>query len=228
MRRTLFTLALALGTTFPGYTATIAFWGFEPPNVPPTIVGPTITGLLPDFGSGVASGFHASPLTTFSSGIGNGSDHSLTANYCQTGDYYQFQVSTLGFSGIQFSLDQTGSYGGVTNATFAYSLDGISFTTVNNNVVLQPGVTWNSTTRNTACITSFDLSHVTQLDNQPEVFLRVIANLPPFAGASSTWSIDNVSVTGIQVPEPASLLLLPGMAILVWARQRKKEEGKEN
>jgi hypothetical protein len=222
MKRILLTWVAALGFVLPGYTATIAFWGFEPPNVPPTVVGPTITGLMPDFGSGVASGFHASPLTTFSSGIGNGSAHSLTGNYCQTGDYYQFQVSTLGFSGLQFSLDQTGSYGGVTNVTFAYSLDGISFTTVNNNVVVVPGVTWNSTTRNTACITSFDLSPLTQLDNQPDVYLRVIANLPPFASANATWTIDNVSVSGIQVPEPAGLLLLSGPVLVLLLRRKAK------
>jgi hypothetical protein len=222
MKRMLFTFAVLFGVVLPGYTTTIAFWGFEPPNVPPTVVGPTITGLVPHFGSGVASGFHASPLTTFSSGIGNGSAHSLTANYCQIGDYYQFQVSTIGFSGLQFSLDQTGSYGGVTNATFAYSLDGISFTTVNNNVVLQPGVTWNSTTRNTACITSFDLSNLTQLDNQPDVYLRLSANLPPFANANGTWTIDNVSVSGIQVPEPGSLVL-SGPVLVLLLRRRKTD-----
>jgi hypothetical protein len=215
--------AVGFGVVISDYAATIAFWGFEPPNVPPTVVGPTITGLMPDLGSGVASGFHVSPLTTFSSGIGNGSDHSLNANYCQMGDYYQFQVSTLGFSALQFSLDQTGGYGGVTNVTFAYSVDGISFTTVNNNVVLQPGVTWNSTTRNTACITSFDLSHLTQLDNQPDVYLRVIANLPPFANANGTWTIDNVSVSGIQIPEPECLVLLSGPVMVLRLRRRKAE-----
>jgi hypothetical protein len=111
----------------------------------------------------------------------------------------------------------------VTNATFAYSLDGISFTTVNNNVVLQPGVTWNSTTRNTACITSFDLSNLTQLDNQPDVYLRLSANLPPFANANGTWTIDNVSVSGIQVPEPGSLVLLSGPVLVLLLRRRKTD-----
>jgi hypothetical protein len=219
----LLALAFGFGVIVPGRAATIAFWGFEPPNVPPTVVGTTITGLMPDSGSGVASGFHASSLTTFSSGIGNGSDHSLTANYSQMDDYYQFQVSTLGFSGIQFSLDQTGSYGGVTNVTFAYSLNGISFTTVNGNVVVQPGVTWNSTTRNTACITSFDLSALTQLNNEPDVYLRVSANIPPFANANGTWSIDNVSVSGIQVPEPGSVVLFGGPVLVLLLRRRKGE-----
>lgn len=142
----------------------------------------------------------------------------------QIGDYYQFQVSTLGFSGLQFSLDQTGSFGGVTNVTFfAYSLDGISFTTVNNNVVVVPGVTWNSTTRNTACITSFDLSHVTQLDTQSDVYLRVSANIPPFANANGTWTIDNVSLSGIQVPEPRSLVLLGGPMLVLLLRSRKAQ-----
>lgn len=219
-------IALTLGTVISGHTATIAFWGFEPPNVPPTVTGTTITGLMPDLGSGVASGFHANPSTTFSSGIGNGSAYSLTGNYGQMGDYYQFQVSTLGFSGLQFSLDQTGSYNGVTNVTFAYSLNGTSFTTVNNNVVLQPGVTWNSTTRNTACNTSFDLSQLTQLNNQPDVYFRLIANLPPFPGAGSgTWSIDNVSVTGIEVPEPGSLVLLSGSALVLLMRRHRKSKG---
>ena len=40
---------------------------------------------------------------------GNGSTKSLSANNWSVGDYWQLQLSTVGFSGLSLSYDQTGS-----------------------------------------------------------------------------------------------------------------------
>src|SRR5215468_7187145 len=104
MKKTTFIVGLMLALASSTQAATIASWGFEV-HVPPTTNGPAIGGLLPDFGSGSASAFHAIQAS-FTTPAGNGSAHSLSANNWSIGDYWEFHVSTLGFQDIQLSMDQ--------------------------------------------------------------------------------------------------------------------------
>src|SRR5690242_3123267 len=86
------TAALALSLTCAGSVvraATIATWTFE--TTAPATAGP----FAPEVGAGAATGFHAG-ATTYSSPAGNGSAKSFSSNTWAVGDYYQFQVSTLG------------------------------------------------------------------------------------------------------------------------------------
>src|SRR6266446_9928561 len=97
--------AAALALVFLGATsaqAQIAQWTFET-SIPAT-AGP----FAPEVGSGSASGLHAG-AAVYSSPAGNGSAHSYSANTWAVGDYWQFQTSTLGFSGIALSWDQASS-----------------------------------------------------------------------------------------------------------------------
>ncbi len=220
MKRTLLPIAILLlyVSLCPG--AGIAGWTFELPNMPPTVTGPTMSGLMSDFGGGMLSGVHASASTVFGSAEGNGSTYALTADSWQTGDYWQLQVSTLGFKQIAFSLDITASYSGPTNMTLAYSVDGSTFVTINPNVPVMAGGVWNGV-YNPVYHMAFDLSSETALDNASAVYLRLIANVPPFAMGDQT--LDNISFSGTVIPEPASHLLLgtAGLALGLWVVRKR-------
>lgn len=221
MRRILLLLATVLGSTSLGSAATVAAWDFESPNVPPTVTGTTITGLLPDVGSGIASGVHADAATTFSSAVGNGSANALRADHWAIGDYWQFHVSTVGFAHVQLSFDMICSLGGsISNFTLAYSLDGSSFTTYNSNVGV-PWGTWNATTGNSACTITFNLTSRTELDGAPDVYFRLVDNLPAVSPLN-TQSVDNFIVSATLIPEPSNVALAGlGAAVLVILRRRK-------
>src|SRR5271165_4431061 len=83
--------------------STIADWTFETSQ--PATAGP----FNPEVGAGSATGSHAG-AAVYSTPAGNGSSHSFSANTWAVGDYYQYQVSTVGDSGtIYLSFDQTSS-----------------------------------------------------------------------------------------------------------------------
>ena len=84
---------------------TIANWTFE--TSPPT----TATQ-APDVGSGTGTVFHTAAGATYTNPSGNGSAESWNTNTWSSGDYFQFQVSTLGEYGITFGWDQTRSTAG--------------------------------------------------------------------------------------------------------------------
>jgi hypothetical protein len=79
---------------------TIAAWTFEL-NTPADATDSTTIGpILADTGVGTASGLHAGAATDWTTPSGNGSANSLAANTWAVGDYYQFQISTIGFTDV--------------------------------------------------------------------------------------------------------------------------------
>ena len=197
--------------------ATIASWTFET-SIPAT-AGPH----LPELGAGSATGVHSAGVTTYTSPSGNGSAASWNSNNWTVGDYYQFQVSTLGLSGVTFAWDQTRSSSGpgfqnVTDPNFKleYSTDGVNF--LNHVNYLVPVVTWNNTTSNPATQFSQDLSAITTLNNQSAVYFRLTSILPRQASSpNGTSRVDNVTVTAI--PEPACLILAVASLLLAAVRR---------
>jgi hypothetical protein len=159
---------------------------------------------------------------TFSSPSGNGSLQSWNSNTWAIGDYYQFQVSTVGESGINISWDQTRSSSGPGQPSpsdpsfkLQYSTDGSSFTDAFSYIVpvtSASGAVWTSQTA--------DLSAVTSLDNQPSVYFRMTA-IQAAQSANGQSRVDNVLITSI--PEPSTSLLLSVAATLAigfWRRGR--------
>lgn len=144
---------------------TIAKWTYETSQ--PTNTGATITGIVPEIGVGIASGMHADSSTVYSHPSGNGSVNSFSANRWAIGDYYQFQVATLGFSDIKLSWDQTRSSTGPATWDLAYSIDGANFTVGLDNYTV-PAISWANATPDATGTTSFtlDLSSVTGLNNE--------------------------------------------------------------
>ncbi len=230
------TVALASVAFVSAKADIIADWTFQSPASTNNIVGAGLTpsatqsGVLADVGNGTASASHASASTAWSIPSGNGSTNSWSANNWAAGDYFQFSVSTLGFTGITLSYDQTGSGTGPGSFALQYGTDGSTFTTSGGNYSLLVS-SWNPGTYQSSFTFSYDLSAITALDNAPAVYFRIVDQAPTTAGSinggnvgtAGTDRVDNFTVNGIAVPEPASLALglVGGFAWLVALRRKR-------
>lgn len=214
--KTLFKLlsvaAMVLGTVSASQGSIIGQWTFETPNVPADApdIGTYPNPLPASAGSGSAKAVHASAATDWTTPAGNGSPESLSSNTWAVGDYYQFQVSTLGEYGIMATWDQNGSGTGPRDFQFSYSTDGSIFTPFGAVYSIPASVTWNSVTPNLSGSTTFtrDLSSITALDNVPAVYFRVTQATTTSIGGGTvatggTGRIDNFLV----VPEPSTMIL---------------------
>jgi len=210
----------------------IAQWTFE--STAPTTAGP----FTPEVGAGAASGFHAGS-STYSSPAGNGSTHSFSSTNWAVGDYYQFQVSTTGASGLEFIWDQTSSSTGPGNYELEYSLTGLAASWVNieaYNVVpnAAPNPTWSSNPANYASIytNTENLSAISAINNEPTVFFRLVDLTTTSAGGgtvgtSGTDRVDNVIVQVVPTPEPSSVVLatlgVVGVAAVAIRRRQRRD-----
>jgi len=214
----LLTLAAFILSAFAAFSqaVTIAKWTFETsqPGVVtlPAIPGPGVflTNVVAEVGSGTAAGWHSGFGTpTYSSPAGNGSSHSFSANGWTNnpGDFYQFAVSTLGYTNIVVTFDSVSSATGPRDFYFAYSTDGINFTQFGGIYTNGNSPVWSSGSVNPAYSHTNDLSSVTGLTNQPVVYFRLVdastnASNGSGVGTAGTSRVDNFTVTGTSYPNP--------------------------
>jgi hypothetical protein len=231
MKKLLALIALVVAQT--SYGDIITQWTFESSS--PGIAGTSnhIDNIAAETGTGSASEVHASALSVWSSPAGNGSGGSLSANNWGSGDYYQFQTSTIGFSGISVQYDQTGSGTGPRDFSLSYSLDGSFFIPFGSPYAVllnggAPNAAWNSASGSSAYTFSYDLSGVSALDNASSVFFRVIdGSTTSISGGTvataGTDRIDNFTVFVAPIPEPSAVALglISGLAGLVAWKRRK-------
>jgi hypothetical protein len=247
MKKLLLLIAIGsvLNLDYARASVVLANWTFE--SYTTTSTAATGPALLAEAGLGagvaVATGVHASSSAVWSNPSGNGSVESFSVNNWAVGDYFQFRTSSLGYSGISLSWDQTGSSTGPTNFSLLYSTDsGANFTqfatyaaikstgTLINYSDSTTGGAWNST--KTAINTSFsyDFSSITGLNNNSNIVFR-LAELNNITTGTSTVAntgtgrIDNVIITAsAPVPEPSTgaLLVLGSVALMAVRSFRKK------
>ena len=222
------TLLLAVAATslisMSASAAVIASWSM------PTAVPAATTGTSYNYGAAnsgeltsgtMLSSAHAVAATTYSSPTGNGSTYSLSSNNWTIGDYYQVSVSTIGYSGVSISWDQTRSSTGPATFDAEMSVDGgANWTTILAGYsVVQAGgagtntTSWNSTTSQAA----FTLTAVAgaAADEQANVLFRLRSTVT--TTAAGTNRIDNFIVS--TVPAPGAIALL-GLAGLIGRRRR--------
>ena len=208
----------------------IADWTFQTSASTNNIIGAGLTpgstqsGILADIGTGTASAFHATAGTAWSIPAGNGSTNSWSANNWSVNDYFQFQVSTLTYSGIQISFDQTGSSSGPSQFTLQYSTDGSTFLTFGSPYTVLVS-TWTPATYNSSFTHTFDLSSVTALDNASSVYFRLVDNSTTSIGGSTvgtggTDRVDNFLVATVPEPSTLALAAFGGVAALLAFRRR--------
>ena len=205
-----------------GWTITTAFptgAGNVPTGVTYT-VGAANEGLQTT-GSELRS-VHSLAAATYTSPAGNGSQYAFSSNNWSTGDFYEARLSTLGYSDISISWDQTRSSTGPATFELVMSTDGgANFTTLlASYTVLQSGGggapgTWSSTTYNP----NYSLNQAAAAaDNQADVIFR-FRSLATTAAAGSS-RIDNVMIYSGPVPAPGAIALL-GVAGLAGLRRRR-------
>ena len=204
--------------------AVIASWSMA------TAVPAAVTGTSYNYGvansgeltSGtMLSSGHAAAATTYSSPTGNGSTYAFSSNNWAIGDYYQVSVSTIGYSGVSISWDQTRSSTGPATFDAVMSVDGgANWTTILAGYsVIQAGLagtnttSWNSTTSQAA----FTLTAVAgaAADEQANVLFRLRSTV--MSVSPGTNRIDNFIVS--TVPAPGAIALL-GLAGLIGRRRR--------
>jgi hypothetical protein len=203
---------------------TLAQWTFETSQ--PVTAGP----FAPEVGLGSTSGSHAG-ASVYSSPAGNGSAHSLSSTLWAVGDYYQFQVSTVGFSGIDVSWDQTSSNTGPKDFALLYGTDGASFSQFATYSVLanaSPNNLWSATTVHPEFGFSKDLTSITALNNAANVYFRLVdldtvSASSGTVGTGGTDRVDNFTVTAIPEPSTYALLVgLAGFAVVLWRRNSRE------
>ena len=196
---------------------TLASWSFEGITVSGT-AGTTLNitagGSTADAGAltagSVVSALHASASTVYSTPGGNGSTKALSSNFWAVGDYYQFKVTTTGYSGIKASWDHTGSNTGPGPFKLQYTVtpggasgytDVSTYTIPNRLPSVNNAVTWSTTTAITLDSTTFrgDLTAIAAVNNQSEVYFRVVCTaataIATTFGTGGTSRIDNFKVT---------------------------------
>ena len=213
--------SLLVGTSYA--QTTIASWDFQPNPLPTAIFGTTFPASgefsADNGGTGFLTAVHSNSATGWSSPAGNGSSNSLAANTWSIGDYFQFRFSTLTFSNIAIVWSQTRNSAGPTNFSLRYSTDGTSFTSFTNYQVA--AATWSSTSNNIASIFTSDLSSITAIDNQSDVYLRLVADSAP-TNTTGQIRIDDITITGVPEPSTYALLALAGAGLAGYVIRRRR------
>ena len=231
MKKTITILsALILSTLLSARADVLSQWTFET-SVPAGQPGAGIASVnfAAEVGGGIAFGLHAGDAV-YSNPAGNGSVESLSSTLWAVGDFYQFQFSTTGFTGIGISFDQTSSGTGPRDFSLSFSVNGSPFTELGGGSYsvlanATPNPTWNPTTSSPLYSFSFDLSFA-GVDNATTVDIR-LANVSTVSasggvvGTGGTSRVDNFTVYS-PVPEPSTAALL-GLGLLAGSFIRRRK-----
>lgn len=230
--------ALALLLAAAGVNAhadTIIQWNFNSPT--PDAV--TSTGTLnPAVGNGVASllnttgSFSSGDASGGSSDPASGDDSGWqTTSYATQGtgnksEGVQFNFSTIGYTGVNFSYDLRHSNTSSRYELVQYSLDGTTFNdfaTFDGNI----GDTWFKGR-------SVDFSSILGANNNANFAVRVVATFAPGTnnyaassatgtyGTTGTWRFDMATATAMPVPEPKNYaMFLAGIGLMGFMARRR-------
>lgn len=233
---------IALGSLSPlatpsAYADVVAAWDFESEYTTfnDSQMGPIVDASI---GSGTLFGFHANPLSDWTKPAGNGpivnddvgSAYNANSNW-GVGDYFQFSTSTVGYKDITLVFDHSGRDNGPRNFKVQYSIDGINFIDSGDSYVSLDGRLTDPRWGNDLAILNkvyeinIDLTDITLLNDASTAYFRLV--LTSTIGhngnnivSGSNSRLDNVTVNGTPIPEPASLALLALGGIAMLGRRR--------
>jgi hypothetical protein len=209
-------IAAVTGLVASAQAAILAQWTFE--TSIPTTAGPHVAELGVNASTSNALGGTGG---TYSNPAGFGSIESFSSNAWDAGDFYQFSTPTLGFQGITFALAHTGSNTGPRDFAVQYSTDGTTFTSFGSYTVTNDA--WNTTITPPASLKGA-FAAPAAVDNLALVYFRVtqVGTTSVNGGtvaSAGTSRVDDVTIRGVVIPEPATLGLLAGAGILALRRR---------
>ncbi len=240
-------LALAAGVVMamPGQSdaATISQWTFESATATANnvAVSPTYS---PETGTGSLFGVHTNAGSGWSLPEGNGSLRSFQGTRWETGssaalmdengnyrNYFQFSTDASNYEGIQVSFDHGSQPTGPRDFVFQYSTDNVTYTTFASYSAPSAAQSGAALPWETGAGVqdrfhfSFDLSSITSLNNDSSIYFRLsqsslIAVNNGVIGGGAYSRLDNVTISGTPVPEPASLGLTAMLGTLFLRRRR--------
>jgi hypothetical protein len=220
-------IALA-GSSLSALGQIVAQWNFQdlPSALSSTGVRyPATGGIAASTGTGSAFGLHASASSVFSSPTGNGSTRSFSANTWGLGDYFQFQTSTVGFSGthLTISFGQVRSGTGPTGFQLSYSTDGTTFSPIGSAYTVANNSSpnnWSAGTFNAGTVFNFDTTGIAGgLLGVTDVYFRLSATT---LGSSTggTSRVDDFTITA--VPEPYEYAAMSAAGLIGFALWRRR------
>jgi hypothetical protein len=200
---------------------TLVQWTFES-NPPADLISGTTGGIPADFGAGSIIGSHVDSFTEWTTPDGNGSGNSLSATRWAANDYFEFQISTVSFFGIQVTWEQTRNATGPGSFKLTYSIDGSSFVDISTYTV--SSVNWSSGSPAAGSSFGANLSSIAAINDNSSVYFRLIATE---AGSDSagTSQIDDFIVSVIPEPAEWGLICAAGMlgvcGLRAWQQRRR-------
>jgi hypothetical protein len=205
----------------------ISRWSFETSTVSGIGQTPSISSPSAEIGEQNSNtsftGFHTSPLTVWTNFVGNGDGRSISADRWTVGDYFQFTLNTKYTTIIRLSFDQNSSATGPKDFRLQWSIDGTNFTNIEDyqiayNTASNTVYSWTATNYFSQSTLSFDLSTITEINDQSQVFFRLLnttngALLGGTVQTAGTSRIDNFSLFGsLDIPLPLQILDFKGTA----------------
>jgi hypothetical protein len=181
-----------------------------------------------DFGPGTVSAFHSALSTSYSTPVGNGSANAFSANNWGIGDYFQFSLSTVGFSNLFLTFATERSSTGPATFQLIYSTDGgVNFSLAGSAFGVSSSA-FSSSTYNAAFVSTYDLTAITALNNNANVVFRLSATVAGTQTVGTARVDDFILSSGgpITVPEPAPMAVLAAggglIAAVVWRRRWRR------
>jgi hypothetical protein len=203
----------------------VSRWTFDNMTFSGTGQTPTISNGLADLGdqteNTTMNGFHQSASTSWTSPVGNGSLKSISADNWQVGDYFRYSVNTKYTTIIRLTFDQTSSATGPKDFKLQWSIDGLNFNDISNynvpyNTNNNTNYSWTSGNYQSFSTLSFDLSSITEINDQTNVQFRMINNstsalLGGTIQTDGTSRMDNFTMFGsMDIPLPLNIISFKG------------------
>jgi hypothetical protein len=149
----------------------------------------------------------------------NGTTNTLTGLPENHGGWLQFEISMVGWEDLHFSYAGRTSSGGMRDLIWSWSIDGTTFTDFAflDHVALFGAETWG--------LVNLDLSDITDLNNQAQVWLRGTITTQagqPTPGSIHNTKFDNVQLNATAIPEPSTYAAIFGVLALVTVAARRR------
>jgi hypothetical protein len=200
---------LLAGWDFAGLTATTAATT-TPATISATVGSGTID--ISSFGLGSPQGtnpertvFAGSTLNSFAGGDVTAGMALALANSAANGKSVIFSFNTLGFEDLVLSFATRGTATGFNTHAWAWSTDGVNYTSVVGNTAV---------TTSTFEIKTVDLSLVSALDNAPTAYLMLTVSGATSASGNNRLDNLQLNATPIVVPEPSAAAIVGGFGLL--------------